>query len=103
MPLQEFWNDDPDLLWTYRTLYIEKNKQEVEMQKEIINFQAWLQGLYNYRAIGSILSQSNNIKYYEKPIDLNPKPRTRKDVENTIRERLARGKKILQQRREMKV
>mgnify|MGYP006990122385 CR=1 FL=1 len=44
MPLQEFWNDDPDLLWTYRTLYIEKNKQEVEMQKEIINFQAWLQG-----------------------------------------------------------
>ena len=58
MPLQEFWNDDPDLLWVYRNVYMEKEKQKLDLEKEEINFQAWLQGLYNFNAIAGALSLS---------------------------------------------
>ena len=81
MPLQEFWNDDPDLLWVYRNVYMEKEKQKLDLEKEVINFQAWLQGLYNFNAIAGALSKKP--KYLDKPIELNPtnKPRTQENME----------------------
>lgn len=97
MPLQEFWNDDPDLLWVYRTLYIENLQRDIEVQRETINFQSWLQGLYTCRAIGSIFSK--NVEYFSKPIDLQDKPATKLDLEHKIRERLSHKKMLLQQRR----
>lgn len=100
MPLQEFWYDDPDLLWVYRNLYLEKTKQEIEYKKEIINYQAWLQGLYNYYAIGNAFSKNGN--YLEKPIDFNAKPKTKQDIAQRIKERTKQGQMILQQRRENK-
>lgn len=102
MPLQEFWYDNPDLLWAYRNSYLEKEKQKIEMQKEMINFQSWLQGYYNCIAIGSALSK--NVKYLEQPIELNSKPKTRKEknweTAQKIKENLKRGRAILQQRSE---
>jgi len=100
MPLQEFWNDDPDLLWTYRNLYIQKMEQDIKLQKEIINYQAWLQGLYIQRAIASNLSKG--IKYFEKPIDFNTKPKTKQEIAQKIKERARQGRMILQQRSENK-
>ena len=104
MPLQEFWNEDPDLLWTYRTSYLEKEKQKIEIQKEMINFQAWLQGLYNYNAIGSVFSK--NGKYLSQPLELNEKPKNKKEeklaIAQRIKERTMQGKAILQQRSENK-
>lgn len=104
MPLQEFWYDDPDLLWAYRKSYIEKEKQKIEIQKELINFQAWLQGYYNYVAIVSSLNK--NSKYFSQPIELNPKIKTEKEkkleIAQKIKERAKVGKMILQQRREDK-
>lgn len=102
MPLQEFWNDDPDLLWTYRNLYMQKMEQDLEIEKQMINYKAWLQGLYNNRAIVSALSKE--VQYFEKPIELNSKPKTveekRKELMDKIKEQKIRGQMLLKQRSE---
>lgn len=102
MPLQEFWNDDPDLLWTYRNLYMQKMEQDLEIEKQMINYKAWLQGLYNNRAIVSALSKE--VQYFEKPIELNSKPKTveekRKELIDKIKEQKIRGQMLLKQRSE---
>lgn len=100
MPLQEFWYDDPDLLWVYRNLYIQKMEQDIKLQQEMINYQAWLQGLYIQRAIASNFSKG--INYLDKPIDFNIKPKTKQDIAQRIKERAKQGQMILQQRRENK-
>lgn len=104
MPLQEFWYNDPDLLWVYRNLFLEKTKQEIEYKKEIINYQAWLQGFYNYHAIASAFSK--NSTYLEKPIELNVKPKTKQEqnleIAQRVKEKAIRGIMILQQRSESK-
>lgn len=97
MPLQEFWNDDPDLLWAYRKSYIEKE----QLKQETINFQCWLQGYYHYIAIGSALSK--NGKYLTQPIILDAKPKTEREKKNEIAQRIKnnmkKGKIVLEQQR----
>ncbi len=98
MPLQEFWNDDPDLLWAYRNSYMQKMEQE----RDMINYKAWLQGFYNYQAIGSAFSK--NGKYPSKPIEFNTKPKTveekRQELMDKIREQKTRAQMLLKQRSE---
>lgn len=100
MPLQEFWNDDPDLLWVYRNLYMQKMEQE----RDIINYKAWLQGFYNYNAIASAFSK--NAKYFDKPIEFNSKPKTaeekRQELMHKIKEQKTRAQMLLKQRSEKK-
>lgn len=100
MPVQEFWNEEPDLLWVYRNFYVKKLKQNIKLQKEMINYQTWLQGLYNSYAIGSVFSK--NTKYLETPIDLDAKPKTKQEIAQKIKERTKQGQMILQQRRDNK-
>ena len=104
MPLQEFWYDDPDLLWAYRNVYIEKEKQKIEIKREIINFQAWLQGLYNFNAIAGALSKEH--KYLDSPIDLDFKPKTEKEkkleIAQKIKDKMRKGRAILEQQRSEK-
>lgn len=104
MPLQEFWYDDPDLLWAYRNVYMEKEKQKIEIEQETINFQSWLQGLYNFNAIAGALSKDQ--KYLDSPIDLNSKPKTEKEIKmeiaQRIRNNIKKGKTILEQQRSEK-
>ncbi len=98
MPLQEFWNDNPDLLWAYRNSYMQK----IEQEREIINHKAWLQGFYNYNAIVSAFSK--NAKYFDKPIEFNTKPKTveeqRQELMHKIKEQKIRGQMLLKQRSE---
>ena len=98
MPLQEFWNDDPDLLWTYRNSYMQKMEQE----RDIINYKAWLQGFYNYNAIASAFSK--NAKYFDKPIEFNSKPKTaeerKQELMHKIKEQKTRAQMLLKQRSE---
>lgn len=104
MPLQEFWNDDPDLLWVYRKTYMQKIEEETKVQREIMNTSAWIQGYYVYTAICSAFSK--NTRYPEKPIEFVDKPQNRleknKEVENKIKKQLLNAKIILEQRRESK-
>lgn len=85
MPLQEFWNDDPDLLWTYRDLYMQKIKQDLELERQMINYKAWLQGFYNNRAVVSALSE--DVQYFDKPIDFNEQPKTIQEQNRLVAEK----------------
>ena len=75
MPLQEFWNDDPDLLWVYRKTYMQKIEEETKVQREIMNTSAWIQGYYVHIAICSAFSKDT--RYLEKPIEFVDKPQNR--------------------------
>lgn len=54
MSVKEFWEDDPELFWAYRFSYIQKIKQE----QEINNINMWLQGAYIYEAVSVALSNA---------------------------------------------
>jgi hypothetical protein len=95
MPLQEFWYDDPELLWVYRFSYEEKMKEKAMEQ----NSNAWLYGYYNYIAINAALSK--NGKYLDKPIELNKEEKkdTKLDIANRIKANMARAKQIIKKER----
>ncbi len=73
MPIREFWNEEPDLLWAYRNSYVEK----LEIERDKDNYNAWLQGAYIFDAISKSLYNSfgrkdgkRALNYMEKPYDL---------------------------------
>ena len=68
MSSKEFWEEDPQLYWSYRTFYIKKDK--IEAQK--MNFKCWLQGSYNCLAVSIALNNAfskKKISYPEKPFE----------------------------------
>ena len=98
MPLQEFWYENPDLLWIYRTSFISKREEEIEYQHECINYQAWLTGVYIQQAVGSLLDKK--VKYPDKPYSLNNKKgsNSKAMLEQKIRNQLYNGQNILRQK-----
>lgn len=80
MPIREFWEEEPELLWAYRKSYIDK----LNMQKELYNFNDWLLGVYIYDAVSKSIYNNFNGKgkkesYMSQPIDFS---KTRQDIEN---------------------
>lgn len=70
---KEFWEDDPQLYWSYQTFYLKQKKDEIEQ----MNYNAWLSGIYTLSALNQSLSgifgkkgQSKDI-YPKKPIEFN--------------------------------
>ena len=111
MPTAEFWCEEPDLLWTYRTFYIEKMK----IQAETNNYNAWLNGLYIYDAITKGLYNSFGrdkgkkvIDYVEKPYEFVKENKTEEEkkkeakekLQNKIKERNEKIKEILKKNKE---
>lgn len=62
IPYQEFMNMIPKVFHKYHEEYRKKKQEEVDM----INYSAWLNGLYISHAIGA--SFSKNGKYLNKPL-----------------------------------
>jgi len=105
MSMQEFWHEEPDLLWTYRKVYMDKMK----IQNELDNQQAWRIGLYVYEAVAVVMHNSFRKEgqpahnYPIKPHDFNENPKTQEELmeeeikrnEELIKESLSRGKNIL--------
>jgi len=101
MPIREFWEEEPELLWAYRKSYIEKMK----MQKEFYNFNDWLQGLYIYDAVNKAIYNNFNNKnkiqtYMKKPIDFSKtseelEKEKIKEMEEKIKNRNKEIKKML--------
>lgn len=66
MTADEFWNGEPRLL----SSYVRKH----ELERDEINYQSWLIGLYVYKAVGTVLGNvfssksSINNTYFEKPL-----------------------------------
>lgn len=73
MSYDEFWFKDPELFFSYRFSYL----KSVEIERERINYTAWLNGLYNYEAhslsLANAFGDKKTVKqnYPDKPHDLN--------------------------------
>lgn len=93
MPLQEFWYENPDLLWVYRTSFINKRKEDVEFTHECINYQAWLTGMYVYHAIGSALDKK--VHYPLQPFNIGEGKASKENLEQKIKRQLNRGKNLI--------
>ena len=72
MPIREFWNEEPDLLWAYRNSYMER----LEIERDKDNYNAWLQGAYIFDAVSKSIYNSfgrkdgmRALNYLEKPYD----------------------------------
>lgn len=52
MSAEEFWKDDPQLFYSYRTSFINKKKREMEET----DYKCWLQGLYTHDGNGKLMS-----------------------------------------------
>ena len=76
MSSKEFWEDDPQLYWAYRTFYLQKIKSDTES----MNYQAWLQGSYTCIAVSVALNNAfskKKIEYPSKPLGKDEnKPKT---------------------------
>ena len=90
MPLQEFWNEDPDLLWVYRNSYLDKMEADIKM----MNYNAWLQGLYISSAVASVFSKGH--KYFKEPIDFGKKDNKKSSIAEKILNQANKAKTILQ-------
>lgn len=74
----EFWHGDYCKLKFYEERYYTSLEQE--------NYKLWLQGAYFYSAMSTALAKmfggnKTEIAYPERPFDLNPKPKTERDIE----------------------
>ena len=71
MSYDEFWNKDPQLYFSYRFSFLKKQK----LKREEENYNAWLYGLYNFKALSVSLYNSFREKkdepmlYFNKPLD----------------------------------
>lgn len=64
---------------------MQKMEQDLEIEKQMINYKAWLQGFYNYNAIVSAFSK--NAEYFDKPIEFNEQPKTKQEQNQLVVEK----------------
>ena len=99
MTEKEFWEDDPQLYWSYQIFYIKK----VEQENEQLNNNAWLQGIYTLLAHQQALNGFGKTQkeiYPKKPIDFNSdssttKPLTREEKDEIVRQEFNHWARIL--------
>mgnify|MGYP001189189500 FL=1 len=60
---KDFWELTPKKLQPF----VKAKEQELQLQTKMVNYEAWLNGLYIRQAIASVFSK--NGKYPEKPIE----------------------------------
>ena len=63
MSSKEFWEDDPQLYWAYRTFYLRKMKLDTDN----MNYEAWLFGSYSCMAVSVAINNSLSKKKAEYP------------------------------------
>ena len=111
MTAKEFWEEEPTLMWAYRKSYMDK----MQIQLEMNNQNDWLQGLYIYQALSAVIYNAFGRKqgqpamnYLEKQLDIYGDKKSQKskqlekikDREDSIKESLLRGKRVLQKEKE---
>lgn len=64
---------------------MQKMEQDLEIEKQMINYKAWLQGFYNYNAIASAFSK--NAKYFDKPIEFDKQSKTIQEQNQLVAEK----------------
>ena len=72
MTSEEFWEDDPQLYWSYRISFMKKLELEQKQTIEYIKYSSWLNGNMNFIAhstsLGNAFSKGkkNDFPAYEK-------------------------------------
>ena len=72
MSSKEFWEDDPQLYWSYRTFYLKKMQLDMEM----VEYKAWSYGSYNFIAYSIALNNGfskSKMEYPSKPYGMEKK------------------------------
>lgn len=105
----DFWYNEPSLYWAYQVAYQDKAKRDLE----IMNYNAWLCGLYNYNAFSVVEANVNRREtdelqsYVNKPFDFSDKDNNvddKKEKKNMLEIRmkalLSKSKSILGKKKE---
>lgn len=58
MSSEEFWEQDPQLYWAFRTFYLKQKEIEQKSQMEYIKYTAWLNGNLTYIGISTALNNA---------------------------------------------
>ena len=58
MSSEDFWENDPQLYWAYRTFYLKKMEIEQNMTVERMKYDSWLKGNLNFVAQTTALSNA---------------------------------------------
>jgi len=99
MTLEQFWDESPYLVLTYRKAF--------KIKRELENEMAWIQGLYIYDALAVVLQNvcrkrgQKRENYIEKPIDIFPL--TPAEKKRREREEMLKTQKTLEQMRAAQV
>ncbi len=99
MSYEQFWNESPSLVLTYRKAF--------RIKRELENEMAWIQGLYIYDAVAVCLQNvlrkrgQKRESYIEKPIDIFPLTPTEK--KRREREEMIKTQKTLEQMRQNQI
>ena len=68
MSSEEFWEQDPQLYWSFRTFYLKQKEIEQQQNLEQLKYSSWLNGFTNYIACSISLNNalSKNKREYPK-------------------------------------
>lgn len=83
MSSKEFWEEDPQLYWAYRTFYLKK----LQIESEEIDYKSWSNGNYNFLAFSIALNNAfsdKKLEYPKKPYcmeEKSPKSKLQKELE----------------------
>ena len=89
MSSEDFWENDPQLYWAYRTFYFKKLEIEQTITNEHIQYDSWLKGNLNYVAqsiaISNAFSKSKKeFPKYEETFEKGGKKEKKKLTKNEI-------------------
>ena len=89
MSSKEFWEDDPQLYWAYRTFYLKKQEEDFERDNQYM----WLQGMYIYEGVSIALHNA----FSKQPKSYTNKPYDLKNKNNRIKEKIDIDEVVAQQ------
>lgn len=58
MSSKEFWEEDPQLYWAFRTFYLKQKEFEQKEKTEYLKYESWLKGNMTYMAQSIALSNA---------------------------------------------
>jgi len=86
MSSEEFWEQDPQLYWSFRTFYLKEKEIEQKANLEQLKYMSWLNGFTTYIACSTSLNNalSKSKKEYPKYEEIfggeKAKPKTEKEI-----------------------
>lgn len=92
MTSEEFWEDDPQLYWSYRISFMKKLELEQKQTMEYIKYSSWLNGNMNCMAhsisLGNSFSKGSKKEFpeYEKVFKTNDNKETKKMTKEEMKE-----------------